>query len=117
MSMLSPAERFIRITLSCSSSRICAMVRTLRSSSTSTSIGTSATWAISSSGVTGAPYLLLQVDGVLAQLIDRRHHFTVRLISALQNDEIGELLCDINVGGLHRPAHHRSPSTGSRHAD
>src|SRR5277367_820245 len=102
MSMLSPAARPIRITVSGCISSTWAMVMILRPSSTSTSSGTSAKSAICSAG------LMLcvrdQVDGVLAQLVRGSDHFGIGLVAALEHDEIGEFGGDIDVGRFERAA-------------
>src|SRR3984885_12289330 len=116
MSVLSPAERAIRITLSVPSSRIWAMVMTRRPSSTWTSTGTSARSAICSSGVmTGKS--LDQVNGVLAQFVDCVDHLGVGFVAALVDDQVGKFGGHIHRGRFHRAAFHRSASSSSGKAD
>src|SRR5271155_4512566 len=91
-SIFSPAERFIAIRLPGSSSRIWRTVRMRRSNSASMSTGTSAKPAISSMGVIFQ--LLLRSDQTgcfLGHVTHRRDHFGVRLVGALQHDQLGEL--------------------------
>src|SRR5271165_3295537 len=98
MSMFSPADRKVPITAPSSSSSTSRVLIRRRSSSTSISIGTSPSGAISSSGVIANEYiggLAHQVDSVLAQLVGGSHHLSVGLIGALVDDQIGELGGDI----------------------
>ena len=46
--------------------------------------------------------LTLDVDGVLAQFVERGDHARVRLVSALINDQVGEFLRDIDGRGFER---------------
>ena len=50
--------------------------------------------------------LLDQIDGGLAELVHRGHHFGIGLIGALKNDEIGELPGNIDVGGFDGAGRH-----------
>src|SRR5690348_15037098 len=113
-SMVSPADRCMAITLPFSRARMSRTGMIIRSSSTSTSIGMSARAAICSSGVI---LLWFQVDRVLAELIHRGDHARVGLISALIDDQIGELLGDIDVGCLDGSAQHRAAPAGPRQPD
>src|SRR5437899_2776672 len=101
MSMFSPAERIILITPPMLSSRISRTVMVLRSSSTSTSIATSPKHPSSSSAVM-RPWLLLQIDGGLAQLVHRADHLGVGLVTALEHNQIRELFGDVHGGGFDR---------------
>src|SRR5581483_2047139 len=95
MSMFSPADRDVAMTLPCFHSSTRRVVNTRRSSSISISTGTSPSVPISSCGVIARFQSADQVDGVLAQLILRRYHPRIGLIPALVDDQVGEFPGDV----------------------
>src|ERR1035441_5378935 len=113
--MFSPADRIVAITLPSSSSSTSRASMIRRSNSTSISTGTSASDAISSKGVIGG--LVHQVYSVLAELVDRRHHFRVRLIRALVDNQVRELGGEVHRGRLDGPSLDASASAGPRQPD
>src|SRR5215213_4651646 len=103
MSMFSPAERDVPITLPSSSASTSRAETARRSSSTSITTGTSPSDAISSWGFIGG--LADKVDSALAQLVGRGDHPRVRLVAPLIDDQVRELLGDVHRRGLDRAAH------------
>src|SRR5438094_1107559 len=119
MSMFSPAERVIRMTLPLSSPRISRTVMFFRASSAFAFIGMSARCAISSKTVIERDRfdLLLQSDGFLAHLIDRGNNTGIGLVTALKNDEVGEFASDIGCGSLNRSSEDRAAAPRARQPD
>src|ERR1051325_3658404 len=115
MSMFSPAERDVPITLPSSSASTSRAGTMRRSSSTSITTVTSPSDAISSWGFIGG--LVDKVYSGLAQLIGGAHHPGVRLIPPLIHDEVGELPGDIDGRGFDRATHDLAAGPGIRDAD
>src|ERR1700683_4466931 len=115
MSMFSPADRIILMTLPWSSERISRMVMFFRSSNTSTSTGMSFKCPTSSKAV--MRLLLDEGNGVLAHLVHSRHDVGARLVAALEDNQIGEFGGHINVRRLDRLAQHGSAPARSGQPD
>src|SRR5580704_14880706 len=113
MSMLSPAERAIRITLSGPSSRICARVITRRPNSTSTSSGTSAKSAICSSGLIAEPASLDQLDRGLTQFVHRVDDLRIRFVPTLIDDQVRKFNRNVDRRRFNRSALHGASAAGT----